>query len=118
MYIGAYIGEVFMDLLQEYQLTDKLFCITTDNGSNMGTMMDYIEGATNGSFKKEEHWISCAGHVINLSAQALLGNGLRTQAPSGNMNVYEMNEEDDGHVNYVNIRDSVKKLRRGIIRIQ
>ena len=66
---GEYLAEVFMQVLRDFKIESKLFCITTDNGSNMGKMMTEISKLISMRFDKQENWISCIGHVINLSCQ-------------------------------------------------
>jgi len=46
---GQSLGKV-VEVLEEYQIIDKLFCITTDNAGNNGKMMTYIS-----KYLKDEH---------------------------------------------------------------
>ncbi len=73
---GRNLALVVERVLEQYQLTDKVFAITTDNASNNGTMRETFEQALtsrhNVKWSAEVTKISCLAHVLNLSAKALL----------------------------------------------
>ena len=64
---GLNIKEIFFNVLEDFKVQDKLFCITTDNASNNTTFVQEIPG-----FNPNEHRIRCLAHIINLSAQSFL----------------------------------------------
>jgi hypothetical protein len=39
---GEILGDEVFGIIEEYKIVDKLFCITTDNTGNNGTMMKRI----------------------------------------------------------------------------
>jgi hypothetical protein len=57
-------------VLEEFDITAKLFCITTDNASNNGTMMrelsKRLEDEKGIIWDAKQHHIACLSHVINL----------------------------------------------------
>jgi hypothetical protein len=73
---GDVLGDEVFDILEEYSITEKLFCITTDNAGNNGTMMRRVskrlleEKQIN--WDPKVHHISCLNHVINLAVQDFL----------------------------------------------
>ena len=78
-------------MLDDYGIKSKLFCITTDNASNNGSMAEYIEKVAEKnlsfSFNKEENMISCFAHVINLVCHNLIEKGLKARAPNDSANM-------------------------------
>lgn len=118
--LGKYLADVFSRVLKDYRIEEKLFCITTDNASNMGKMMEYLEvtyAGVSAGFKKDHHWIACLSHVLNLSVQAMLTTGLKSNAPLGSDNIYDMNDRLANDTNYIN-ENPINKLRKGIIKIK
>jgi hypothetical protein len=92
---GAHMGRnlalVVERILAKYELTDRLFNITTDNASSNATMRESLEQALSGKHNvvgdAEVAKVSCLAHVLNLSAKAfLLG-----------VKVADAAEPDEGH---------------------
>jgi len=70
------MAEIVYELLDEYDIKEKLFCITTDNASNNLTMVKELsrkllmhDGI---SWDYETRHIPCLPHIINLVVQRFL----------------------------------------------
>lgn len=68
-------NEVF-EVLDEYEICEKLFCITADAAGNNGTMCRFLskllKDNKNLKWDPEYYRIACMNHVINLAVQAFL----------------------------------------------
>ena len=72
---GEYMADVIYDLLEEYGIKEKLFCITTDNAGNNVTLVKELSKllAVDGiSWDWKTHHIPCLAHIINLVVQKFL----------------------------------------------
>jgi len=73
---GEHLGDEVIQILEEFQIINKLFCITTDNASNNGKMMTRISKHLKDvhcvKWDPKEHHIACLNHVINLAVQDFL----------------------------------------------
>jgi hypothetical protein len=72
---GERLSKEVLDILIEFDLCTKLFCITSDNAGNMGKLMKCLSKrlATRGViWNAKENHISCLNHVLNLAIQAFL----------------------------------------------
>jgi hypothetical protein len=73
---GCNLALVVEHVLGKYELTDRLFAITTDNSSNNATMRVSLEQALSGNhnivWDAEVTKTSCLAHVLNLSAKAFV----------------------------------------------
>ena len=72
---GEILGKKIYDVLKEYDICQKLFCITADGASNNGTMCEEIERLLSEdgiSWSAEKNRIHCMNHVINLAVQDFL----------------------------------------------
>jgi hypothetical protein len=49
-----------IDILQKYDILEQIFCITTQNASNNGTMPKVLEKKL-GEFKADKHMLGCGG---------------------------------------------------------
>lgn len=67
---GVAIAETIGSIIADYGLQKRLGYFITDNASNNSTALDYL--AMEFGFDKKHRWIHCAGHVLNLVAQAIL----------------------------------------------
>ena len=73
---GASLSEVLFKLLQEYQITDRVLTVTTDNASNNVTLMASVHDAIESLQSANDVVIiriPCIAHVIQLSLKDLLG---------------------------------------------
>lgn len=132
------LKEIFISVLDRFNITRKLFTITSDNASNMLKMMDLIEEyaiqkgcvrITAGKkrndvlshtsvficslpFRAKTHHIPCIGHVFNLAVQEILNKGMNAEAP-------DENDIDDSLPKTANQRiNPIVKLRKGIIKMR
>jgi len=64
------MANLVMKVLKEYNIAEKLFCITTDNATNNDTMAAYLELKLDEEFgvkwDQETQHLYCLAHVINL----------------------------------------------------
>ena len=62
--------------LDSYNITEKLFCITTDNASNNDTGVEHLSFLLHKNkgieWDHEEHHVRCLNHIINIAVQAFL----------------------------------------------
>lgn len=65
---GDNMGKVLCQVLEEFDLLDNIFCITTDNATNSDTLARYVRSRVPSFDPKLQH-IPCFGHIINLAAQ-------------------------------------------------
>lgn len=80
---GDNMAKHLYDIIQDYEIAEKIFCITADNASNNRTMADQLQTLIQ-QFQTQHHLLSCFGHVINLAAKS----GIRalSNAPYQNEN--------------------------------
>ena len=75
---GDYLAQEVFKALEKYNISAKLFCITTDNASNNGTLMTSLSQILYEEkgimWDAAENHIACIDHVINIGIQALLKN--------------------------------------------
>jgi hypothetical protein len=72
---GKRLSKEVLDILIEFDLAEKLFCITTDNAGNMGKLMKCLSKRLRKqgiNWDASENHISCLNHVLNLAVQAFL----------------------------------------------
>ena len=66
------------DLLNQFDLKSKLFCVTTDNATNNDTLTGALETRLEIDdgihFDPLEQHIPCVAHVLNLAVQSFLRN--------------------------------------------
>jgi len=91
LHTGENIAHNLYQVLSEYQIVEKLFCITTDNASNNHTMARDLSQKIP-RFNGTEHLIGCFGHILNLAAKdglkAFSYNDVRTDVhPTDAMNL-------------------------------
>src|SRR5436190_23699663 len=85
---GEILGKKIYDVLKEYDICQKLFCITADGASNNGTMCEEIERILSEdgiSWSAEKNRIHCMNHVINLVVHDCLKSikAIRTKNADG-----------------------------------
>lgn len=66
---GTNLAAHLLEVLNQYNITDRVFCITADNASNNHTMALQLQRLIP-QFFADEHLLGCLAHVINLSARA------------------------------------------------
>ena len=93
---GRNLGDHVYEVLKEYGIRRKLFCITTDNATNNATMMKQISSLLrndlNVQWDPEKHHITCINHIINLAVQDFL-KSLKVLGPASEPTLE--GEEDD-----------------------
>ncbi|KNE98997.1 hypothetical protein PSTG_07648 [Puccinia striiformis f. sp. tritici PST-78] len=57
-----------VEVIEDFNIGDKIFCITSDNASNNQTMGAHLVNLTD--FDNQHCLLGCMAHVINLAAQA------------------------------------------------
>jgi hypothetical protein len=73
---GEYLAEKVFEILEDFDISEKLFCITTDAASNNTTLVNHLSSILRD--KKNIDWdhkrmhINCLDHVINLAVQQFL----------------------------------------------
>jgi hypothetical protein len=74
---GEYLANIVLNVLDEFDITDKFFCITSDNAGNNGTLVRALEEllADRGIYwDHEKHYIRCIAHIINLVVENFFKN--------------------------------------------
>ena len=66
---GINIASSVYNILEDFGLNEKLFCITADNASNNLTMAQELEKRIE-QFDSKQHLLGCTGHVFHLAAKA------------------------------------------------
>jgi hypothetical protein len=72
------MANVLYNVLERFNITKRLLCITTDNAGNNGTMRKELEELLNNldinnDWSSESTKIPCLAHVIQLVVKAILG---------------------------------------------
>ena len=74
---GRHTGKTFVEYvfkaLEDWKLTGKVMTVVGDNASNNDTLAVHLGSLLNRKMPRGR----CMSHIINLGAQALLGNGVR-----------------------------------------
>ena len=116
---GEVIADIFLRVLDEFGITHLLFTITADNASSNATMAREIErragscgdGQRPYVFNAVNHLISCIGHVVNLAAQVLIKEGLRSQPFRDDVDVEQLDMNHDMSNIITKLRVGIKKIR-------
>jgi hypothetical protein len=73
---GQYMAEILFEITEDMEITEKLFCVTTDGASSNTKMMDSFSRILlerkGIQWDHEEMHINCLDHIINLAVQAFL----------------------------------------------
>jgi hypothetical protein len=90
---GEYIASHILVVLKDFNLENKLFCITADNASNNKSMARALSIQVR-QFNFGEHLLGCIGHIIHLAAkQGLKALGLCK--PPTNVDASEESNNND-----------------------
>ena len=93
---GVNLASYVETTLEKFNLTQKLFCITTDSASNNKTMMESLcetlREKYNVEIDPEDRRIPCLAHVINLAVGAFLKT-LKVIDDNGMDAIYHDDEE-------------------------
>ncbi|CDO76288.1 hypothetical protein BN946_scf184917.g4 [Trametes cinnabarina] len=82
---GRNLAEEFVAVLEELDIIDKPGCITIDNASNCGTMMEEITRILTAKgipFHREGNHLRCFPHVVNISVRHGLSALTEIQLPT------------------------------------
>ena len=76
--MGEHMADVLYNVLELFNITKRLLCITTDNAGNNGIMWKELEELLNNldinnDWSSESTKIPCLAHVIQLVIKAILG---------------------------------------------
>jgi len=98
---GEHLAEELFEVLEYYDISAKLFCITSDNAGNCEELCKVLskilrdkKGIT---WNHEERYIRCMNHVINLAVQDFL-KSIKALAPEDDdedMKEHEEAMDDD-----------------------
>jgi hypothetical protein len=74
---GLSLANAFIDVMNDFDLTNRLLGVTADNASNNSTMMVQLEdyfsrNYASSGFSVAWNQIECMAHVINLGAKEIL----------------------------------------------
>ncbi|KAF9149829.1 hypothetical protein DFQ26_001821, partial [Actinomortierella ambigua] len=85
---GEALLQAFIRVIERHGLQKKILAITSDNGSNVKSMLRLLQDHTNANpewlpFNAQDQHVPCIAHILNLAVQALLGvHGLGASAPT------------------------------------
>ncbi|KNZ50022.1 uncharacterized protein VP01_463g10 [Puccinia sorghi] len=89
---GSNFAKVFIEVLDNYNLTDFLVGITVDNASKNSSLAARVEQILDGQFMASEHLLGCMAHVINLDAKyGLQSFRFKTNTPDSELTLEKMN---------------------------
>lgn len=115
---GERLGDEVIEILEEYQIINKLFCITTDNAGNNRKMMmrisRYLKDEHSIKWNPKEHHIACLNHVINLAVQDFLKAIKGLVADNEADNCLRDEEEDDDEQELEGFAGTLWKIRTTI----
>ena len=66
---GINIGDHLIEIIDNFDIRDKILSITADNASSNSSMATYLNTSMP-QFIMSQHLLGCAGHVLNLAAKA------------------------------------------------
>ena len=73
---GEVLAEKVFEILDEYDICEKLFCITTDGAGNNNTMAKelshLLKKEKDINWNHKEMHLHCMNHIINLAVQKFL----------------------------------------------
>ena len=93
---GERLSKYVLDVLVEFNLCEKLFCITSDNAGNMRKLMRFLSRRLRRlgvKWNYKENYINCMNHVLNLAVQVFLKK--IKALPAKEVVVYEIDEDKD-----------------------
>jgi len=92
---GGNLGDHVFNIIKEFDIQNKLFCITTDNATNNSKMMRQISKLLKKEFKikwdPKKHHVACINHVINLAVQDFLKSLKGLSSDSEELETEELN---------------------------
>lgn len=115
---GVNIAASFWDVVEDYNLCQKILSVTTDNAYNMDTMFVELERLALLSgviFDSKNFRVRCFAHIMNLSCKAMIQS-----VGDGDAEKYSSDSEDDDEENTAKLKDLpvIAKLRKGVVGIR
>ena len=93
---GERLSKYLLDVLIEFDLCEKLFCITSDNAGNMRKLMKFLSKRLRQlgvKWNAKENYINCMNHVLNLAVQVFLKK--IKALPAKEVVAYDLEEDED-----------------------
>ena len=101
-HIGDILGDEIFEIIQKFGITEKLFCITTDNADNNTNLMKCLSQRLHNElgicWDPEKHHISCLNHVINLAIQDFLKSIKDLASLDEELKYNESNDDEDDDI--------------------
>ncbi|KAL0224672.1 hypothetical protein RCL1_002584 [Eukaryota sp. TZLM3-RCL] len=70
---ASHLADVLQSTLDEYCISERLYCVTTDNGANITNAISYLnDGITTWTDACISEHRRCMGHILNLALQKAL----------------------------------------------
>jgi hypothetical protein len=94
---GALLAQKVLDALNDFDLAEKLFCITTDNASNNYKLMKCLRKLLKRQgivWSAQRNHVNCMNHVLNLAVQAFLKK-IKVLAPAIDEDIVWMEKDDE-----------------------
>jgi hypothetical protein len=95
---GGHMARELFRTLEEFDITEKLFCITSDAASNNTKMAATLEVILRDEkqmkWSAEEMHINCLNHIINRAVQEFLTK-IKVTYPDNEEQGYDEEEEDE-----------------------
>lgn len=98
---GEHLAQELFQILEYYDICDKLFCITSDSAGNCGKLCKELTKILREEkgirWNHKERYIRCMNHVINLAVQDFLKSikGIPSEDQSENATDLEDSSEDN-----------------------
>jgi hypothetical protein len=109
--LAKYVG----DVLDKFEIGQKLFCITTDGATNNQTMMDALSDTLRAKYDvtidPEQQRVPCLAHIINLVVCAFLDN-LKVVDPDSDI------DDDDESVRNRILQGELKDFACTVLKIR
>ena len=96
---GDHLGQELFDVLEYYNISEKLFCITSDSAGNCGKTCEALTKILRDEkgirWNHKERYIRCMNHVINLAVQDFLKSIRAFTSEEEDNNVEESEDAKD-----------------------
>ena len=99
---GDHLGRELFEVLEYYDISAKLFCITSDSAGNCGktckALINILRDEKGIRWNYKERYIRCMNHVINLAVQDFLKSIKGLSPEDEDENVDDSEESGDTNV--------------------
>jgi len=98
---GPNLGNAIYDVLDSYNIVEKLFCITSDNASNNKSALENLERLMMDRkgirWDHLAHHVRCMNHIINIAVQKFLKTCkiLSVVEPVVDEDLHNVDDDDD-----------------------